>query len=34
MTKEMLIKLLDTLSDSQIEYIYELAKLLFGQSSD
>ena len=33
MTKESLIKLLDKLSESQIEYLYELAKLLFCKSS-
>lgn len=32
--KEMLIELLDMLTDNQIEYIYRLAAKLFGHSPD
>lgn len=32
--KEKLIKLIDSLTDSQIEYIYHLVKRLFGHASD
>lgn len=33
-TKEDLDKLFETLSDKQIEYIYHLAKKLFGQTTN
>ena len=32
--KEKLIKLIDSLTDSQIEYIYHLVKNLFGHAPD
>ena len=32
--KEMLVKLLDMLTDNQIEYIYHLVAKLFGHSVD
>ena len=32
--KSNLIKLLDSLTDSQIEYIYHLVKRLFGHAAD
>ena len=32
--KEMLVKLLDMLTENQIEYIYHLVTKLFGQAPD
>lgn len=32
--KEMLIKMIDDLTENQIEYIYHLVKRLFGHASD
>ena len=32
--KEKLIKLIDSLTESQIEYIYHLANKLFGHATD
>ena len=33
MNKEELIRIIGTLTDSQVEYLYHLTQLLFGQSS-
>ena len=32
MNKEELIKIIETLTESQVEYLYHLTQLLFGQS--
>lgn len=34
MTKEELIKIIETLSDAQIEYLIHLSKILFCQTPD
>ena len=33
-TKDELIKLIETLTESQIEYLFHLTQLLFGQSAN
>ena len=34
MTKDELIKILDTLTDAQIEYLFHLSQILFCQTAD